>query len=211
MEDFTFSSGLDSAFATVGSDGAVKYAEMNKGITPIFFIESIPDDGATERAGTLRMRDEERVRLFTSGDPNSSPVHPVTDEIRKRFGAAYKEWQATKRNDYIEGMPLKAWPLASKSFSMELEALHIRSVEDLSIASDAMVARIVDGRIWRDKALAWLATNKDASKAAEYAAQASRLSADNAELRAQLSELADRVRSLEGSKDDAPHRGRRAA
>lgn len=201
-EDFIFSNSISDAFAVVSNEGPAKFADMNRGITPIFFIESIPDEKASEEAGTLRMRDEERVRLFTAGDPNSSPVHPVTAETKKRFAAAYAEWTATRKNDHIEGVPLKAWPLASRAFVLELEALHIRSVEDLSIISEQTMMRIVDGRVWRDKALAWLTANKDAGAAAKYAAEATRLREDNAALAEQVRELIGRVKALEKASQD---------
>ncbi len=210
MSDY-FSNSVDDAFAVVGNSGQARFAEQNKGVTPIFFFEDVQDDAATEKAGTLRMRQEERVRLFTVGDPNSSPVHPITPEIKQRFAAAYKEWQQTRKNDHIEGVPLSVWPLVTRAFVMELNALHIRSVEDLSIASDMTIARIVDGRVWRDKAKAWLEANKDAGAAAKYAAEASRLRDDNAELKRQLAELAGRVQALEGDGGGSHRGGKRAA
>lgn len=203
MADEGFSDSLDSAFAIVNGDNSVRYAEMNRGITPFFFTEELPDEAASEKAGTLRVRVWERVRLFTSGDPNSSPAHPVTEETKLRFAAAYAQWKATKKNDHIEGIPLKEWPIISRGFIMELNALNIRSVEDLANTSDQTIMRIVDGRAWREKAKAWLDTAKDARAAARYAAEAARLRDDNAELRATVAELAERVRALEPKKKEA--------
>lgn len=195
-DDVNFDSSLAGAFAVVGD--STKFADMNKGIQPIFFIETVTDEAATEKAGTLKTIDLERVRLFTGGDPNSSPVHPVGDAERQRFASAYAEWKATRKNDHIDGTPLAAWPLASRGFVMELAALHIRSVEDLSVVSDANISRISDGRIWREKAIAWLASSKDAAASARFAAEAERLRNDNADLKRQIVELAGRVQAIEG-------------
>jgi hypothetical protein len=200
MSDDFSSLDLGSAFATVGMD-RTSYADMNKGIQPLFFIEELPDDAATEKAGTLKMAAHERVRLFTAGDMNSCPVHPVTPAIIERFHEAYAKWKATRSNDHIDGTPLAAWPLAGRGFVMELGALHIRSVEDLAGVADVNIAKISDGRIWREKAKAWLASNKDSAAAARFAAEAERLRDDNADLQRQLAELAGRVQAIEGDDD----------
>ena len=202
-DDFTFDGSLGGAFAVI--DNSTKFAEMNKGIQPVFFVDQVEDGRATEEAGTLKMRDVEFVRLFMAGDMNSSPVHPVTKELRERFADAYDKWARTRANDHIEGMPLAAWPLAPRGFVMEMKALHIRSVEDLAAVADTNIGKISDGRIWREKAKAWLDTNKDAGAAAKYAARATSLEADNADLRRQLAELAARVETLSGG--DGPTGG----
>jgi hypothetical protein len=207
MDDVTFDNSLSGAFAVVGD--TTRYAEMNKGIQPLFFIESVEDGKATLEAGTLRMVDHEFVRLFTAGDVNSCPVHPVNAEIRERFAEAYAKWQATRSNDHITGTPLAAWPLAGRGFVMELKALHIRSVEDLASVADTNISRITDGRAWREKAKAWLEGNKDAAAAARYAAKAEQLETDNADLRKQLRDLADRLQVVETSREHSDDRPRR--
>lgn len=212
-DDFAFDGSIGGAFAII--DSQTKFADMNKGIQPIFFTEAVTDEAATERAGTLKTIELERVRLFMAGDMNSSPVHPVDSAIKERFAEAYAKWQKTRSNDHIDGTPLAEWPLASRGFVMELNARHIRSVEDLAIVPDTGIAAITDGRIWREKAKAWLTTNKDAGAAARYAAEAQRLRDDNADLKRQLAELAGRVQAVEAAAGDngAPNSrgGRRAA
>src|SRR5271154_2906453 len=110
MSDFSaFDDSLGGTLATVTPDGSVRMAEMNKGITPIFFVEELEDNAATERAGTLRMRAFERCRLHTAGDMNSAPVHPVTPALIERFPEAYARWKNSRTNDHIEGTSLAAW------------------------------------------------------------------------------------------------------
>jgi hypothetical protein len=199
----------NGVFATIGKNGAgAKYADMNKGITPLFFIEELPDEAATERAGTLKVREQENVRLIIAGDMLSAAVHPVTREIKERFADQYRRWKETRSNDHIDGTPLDAWPLASRGFIMELKAVNVRSVEDLAGVADSNIQRITDGRIWRAKAQAWLATNKDAGQAAKYAADFERANVEIADLKRQLAEVATRLSAMEGSSDSPqPHRG----
>ena len=211
-EDFSFDNSLGGAFAVI--DNSTKFADMNKGIQPIFFTDDIEEGKATAEAGTLKVRSVEFVRLFTAGDMNSSPVHPVTAELKERFADAYEKWQRTRKNDHIDGMPLAAWPLASRGFVMEMKALHIRSVEDLANVADTNISKISDGRIWREKAKAWLDTNKDAGAAARYAARAEAVEADNADLRRQIADLGARLDALTenaGGSGPAPGRARTRA
>jgi hypothetical protein len=207
---FSFDDSLNGTLATVGSDGSVRMAEMNLGITPLFFVEELEDSAATEKAGTLRMREFERVRIHTAGDMNNAPVHPVTRELIERFPEAYARWKTSRTNDHIEGTSLAAWPIASKGFVQEMKALNIRSVEDLSVVSDGNIAKILNGREWREKAKAWLATNKDATSAMKYAAENERLREDVEDLRAQVTALAARITAEEGS-EEAPRRQHRKA
>lgn len=193
MNDFAaFDDSLQGSMATVGNNGA-RMAEMNKGVCPIFFEEELPDDAATQAAGTLRMRKFERVRIVIAGDMNSAAVHPVTQQQIDRFPVEYERWKATRNNDHISGTPLSAWAMVSKGQVMELAALHIRSVEDLASVSDANIGKILDGRQWRERAKAWLETNKDAAVAMKYAAENERLRADLDDLRGAFAELKAQV------------------
>lgn len=204
MNDFAaFDDSRGGAMVTIGE--TIDYAAMNKGITPVFFIEELPDDAETAKAGTLRMRAHERVLLICAGDQWSRPVHPVTDEIKERFAEHYAKWRSTKTNDFIAGTPISAWPQAGRGFAMELAALNIRSVEDLAAVSDVNLQRIADGRLWRAKAEAWLATNKDAGAAAKYAAEAERSREETADLKRQLAELAARLDAQETARGNKRH------
>lgn len=213
MNDFSaFDDSMGGAMAVIGQHGGgTRYAEMNKGITPVFFTEELPDDAATEKAGTLKVREHERVRLITAGDMLSAPVHPVTREIIERFSDQYERWKRTRSNDHIDGTPLREWPQASKGFVMELAALNIRSVEDLAAVSDGNIQRLTDGRVWRAKAQAWLATSKDAGEAAKYAARSERQDEEIADLKRQLAELAARVTHDEADGRRGAGRPRNAA
>jgi hypothetical protein len=186
----------DSAFATVNSNGSVDWAPHNKGVTPIFFIESVIDPAASEEAGRAIYRDMERVRIQIAGDQFSVAVHPVDALIIERFEEAYAKWQR-KGHVQVNGTPLAKWPLATPSFIKELEFLNIFSVDDLASVADVHLDRIADGRQWRDRAAAWLKSAADGAVASRYAAENARLREDVAILRAELGKIAS---SLSGEK-----------
>jgi len=80
------------------------------------------------------------------------------------------------------------WPPATPVQIKELEAIHVYSVEDLASIADVHLNRIPDGRMWRDKAAAWL-------KVAGDSAAALKLQAVNDDLQAQINELKRGFRS----------------
>ena len=184
--------GVSTPFATVNGGFGVDYAEMNKGIQPIFFSEPEQDFGASEREGVPRFREVEKVRLIIAGDMFNQPVHPVDDAIRQRFPEHYARWKASRTERHVEGTPIRNWPLLSNVQIAEMEAANIFSVEMLAELADQNIAKIMDGRVWRDKAKAWLSQAKDG-------ATATRLAAENTRLTEKLEALEKRLSELEAS------------
>lgn len=189
----------EASFVTFGPFGSIDYAPHNKGVTPIFFIESVIDPAASEKAGRAIYRDMERVRIQIAGDQFSAAVHPVDEGIIRRFEEAYEKWKR-KGHMVVNGTPLAKWPLATPSFIKELEFLNIFSVDDLASVADVHLDRIADGRQWRDRALAWLKSAADGAAAAQYAAENVRLREDMAELRAIVAGLTGEPKAPKVSK-----------
>lgn len=176
-------------FASIGDNGMVDYTAQNKGVTPVFFTEPIPDDKATESAGAVRMREQEMVRIIVAGDMLNVACSPVTDDIKQRFAVQYDVWKTKRIEQHIEGTPLKNWPLIPPLRIAEFNAVNIFSVENLADISDTNISKLVDGRIWREKAQAWLQSAKDNGAAAKYAAENERLRGDMAEMQKQIDSL----------------------
>lgn len=184
----------DTSFATFGPFGQVDYVPHNKGVTPVFFLESVIDPAASEKAGRAIWVDLERVKIHVAGDQFSAPVHPVgvpiwgTDKAEDRFPEEYAKWKR-KGQAQVNGTPLSKWPLATPSFIKEMEFLNIFSVDDLASVADVHLDRIADGRQWRDRAAAWLKSAADGASSAQYAAENARLREDMARLEAKLDEM----------------------
>lgn len=191
-------------FATVNDSGGIDYAEMNKGVTPFFHIENVPDEKATEAAGALRMREQEIVHIRVSGDQFNIASHPVTEEIKNRFAPQYEAFKAKRKDMHIEGTPLENWPMLPALRVAEFKALNIFSVEQLSGVADTNISKLMDGRIWREKAVAWLASAKDHGAAAKYAAE-------NARLNEQIEAMQKQIADLVADKKRGPGRPRKEA
>lgn len=167
-----------STFAAINEFGQVDYAPHNKGITPVFFIEPILDQAATEREGRTVYRDMERVRIYIAGDSLSAATHPVDGGIIARFREQYTAWKSTRSGVHITGMPLSKWPIATPAMIRECESLNIYSVEDLSVVSDSNISNLSEGRAVREKAIAWLKSATDGAAVMKYAAENERLRDD---------------------------------
>jgi len=182
--------GVSTPFATVNGGFGVDFAEMNKGVQPIFFTEPVQDFGASEREGVPRFREEERVRLIIAGDMFNQPVHPVDEAIKNRFPEHYARWKASRTERHVEGTPIRSWPLLSNVQIAEFEAANVFSVEMLAELADQNINKIMDGRVWRDKAKAWLSQAKDGATVTRFAAENARLTEKLEQLERQVAEMA---------------------
>jgi hypothetical protein len=178
--------------ASVGDDGSnrIDYSSMNKGITPIFFMEPTLDERASSEQGRAVYKETEIVHLHIAGDSCSVHATPVDEAIKTRFPEQYQHWKRTNQGHHISGTPLKMWPPATPVQIKELEAIHVHSVEDLASIADVHLDRIPDGRMWRDKAEAWLKVARDSSTATRFAAENEALKA--------------RIEALEKGSRDSP-------
>lgn len=199
MDDF----GAVTPFADVTSSG-VDYSLQNKGVTPVFFIEPVLDEKATEAAGAVRYFEQEMIRIHVAGDMLNVHCSPVLPEHKERFAEHYEKWKA-KGSRHIEGTPLKNWPMIPAIRIAEFEAMGIFSVENLSDVSDSNILKLVDGRVWREKAIAWLANAKGSGATVKLAAENERMKTDMEELRKQIAELSSRLSSDEEPRTKRPY------
>jgi len=176
--------------ATVGEDGfnSVDWAAMNKGITPVFTIIPIEDEKSSIEQQRAVYRDTEVVLLYIAGDQFSVHSAPVDEAIKRRFPDQYANWKRTNEGRTITGTPLKFWPMATPAFIKEMESINVFSVDDLANIADVHVGNMPDGRVWRDRAAAWLANASDT-------AATSRFAAENDRLRERLEALEDKLRA----------------
>lgn len=175
---------------TVGLDGSSNLAEMNKGVTPLFFVEPVKNDAKSKEAGRPIFDEVEIVRLLVAGDPYNQVTHPADSEyIQNRFPEEYRRWKEKKQERHISGTPLRQWPLLSPANVAEFEALNIFNVEGLSNIPETSIGKIMGMREWRAKAQAWLAAAKDSAVITQMASE-------NDSMKDQIKDLAEKVTEL---------------
>lgn len=104
----------------------------------------------------------------------------------ERIEKAFAAWKAGVTLE-IEGMPLRNWPVITKSQLANCEGLHLYAIEDLATASDDTIDRLgMGGRALQERARDWLKAIK----------------LDAAPLTAELDQLRARVADLEAERDE---------
>ncbi|MGO4334957.1 hypothetical protein AB4037_08580 [Labrys sp. KB_33_2] len=197
---------------TIGHNGHEQWIEMNRGVTPIFYMEPVENPAASAKAGRPIFDEIETVRIFVAGDPFNQISSPVTDHYRERFAEAYGKWKADRENaDQITGTPLRQWPLMTPARLKEFEALAIFNVEGLAAVADAQLSKHHGLREWRDKASAWLKNAADNAFAIEMAEENQRLKDEMATLKSDFAELSALVKSQSDDERRGPGRPRKDA
>lgn len=146
-----------------------------KGITPVFFIESIPNEARTLAEKRPIGDDREVVQIFLAANKYNAPVflaHEVWRTVTKldqyniertepityamRFPTQYREFKMGGPQS-ISGTPLTELVSLGKSKVLELKALNIHTVESLSVLDGANLKMLgPNGRVMKNDATAYL-------------------------------------------------------
>lgn len=106
----------------------------------------------------------------------------------------YKEWKAGQEMTPM-GFPIRQWAVLTKAQAENLVLARILTVEDLACATEEMIQKIgLGGRALKEKAVAWLESNKG-NKGEELAA----LRAENADLKAMVGNQGAKIAELEAA------------
>lgn len=128
-----------------------------------FGLAPILDDRKTAAEGREIYRDVEFIKIAIPGDRASLLFQPATDQHKKRFPNAWKEFQARASGTQVkEGLPVTHWAPISKATALNLMAINVNTVEELAVVHDNLVDRIPgEGRRLRDLAKAFVEQAKD--------------------------------------------------
>lgn len=176
------------------------------------FRDAVQNNYLTERAGRPIFDEALYVEVISPGSRGSTPVfevkrfyaeemgrEPKIDEMHyTRYKRFIDDFESKENNPDLKGTPITEWPEISRSLAATLRGAEIFTVDTLANLSDTRLATIgPDGRQWRDKAKAFLAAAADG-------AVATRLAAENAQLRTDIetrdetiATLAARITALE--------------
>lgn len=158
--------------------------------------------------------EEERIKWVRKGANGAETSEAVkrlqrgNDAIWQALKPAYDAWKAGKAAP-VNGTPLEAWPGATKELVKALASFHVRSVEDLAGLDDGSLTRVqIPGiRAIQRNARAFIDAQKTT---AQVAGKISELQGENENLRREVDELKELVKSM-AAKDgidvtDAPKR-----
>jgi hypothetical protein len=184
---------LQEANFVVDQDNRQAMRSMNRGVTPEFYVDFVPNPKKSEEAGRPMFDQVELVRIRVAGDVHNEHVAPVDAGVIARFPREYRAYKDGRKERLISGTPLRAWPPITPLKIKELEALNIFSVEDLAQIPDTSLGHHMhDLRDWRTKAQAWLDQAADGATVMKIASENERLKVELADTRKQMADLAKR-------------------
>jgi hypothetical protein len=156
-----------------------------------FYLKPTQDKHKTKEAGYPVFRDKEYCIKIVPGDEKSVEDQPAKDSDRKRFPNAYQAFKNRESKPTIEGMPIEQWPQLTRAEAMTMKAAAIFSVEALAAVNDGNIGKLGhQGRDWRAKAQAFLATARDSAAAQQLASENQKLKDQMAAMQAQIDALA---------------------
>jgi hypothetical protein len=129
----------------------------------------------------------QKERLARETPPQFNP------QWAQQFRASYQIWKQGVEVP-THGTPIRSWPVASPSEVKRCIDANVLVVEDLAIANENALAQIGMGaRAMKDKARAWLAERDGPGANVQ---RVSALEVENTDLKRQIEDLRETVRSL---------------
>jgi hypothetical protein len=174
--------------------------DPNKGIYAEFFLEPVKLGFRSEQEGRPIYEDREHVRIIIAGDNKTEVVREARDEDKERFSRAYQAFKQGAERVAQDGTPLKEWPEMTPAIIKELAHYNIYTVDALASLTDSQLQNIgPGGRVWRDKAQAFLTFAKDVSLPTRLVAESDRLKGEIERRDTTISEMAREIERLKGA------------
>lgn len=182
----------------INGDGSVQLGTEND-VLALFYKDKEVDPIASREKGIMVYRDVDMVRIQQPGERDVT-VQKVTDKHKQRWPQRWALYQQNRSQD-LNGTPLEILFPASPATVATLQALGIRSVQQLAEISDGAAANIQFGHELREKAKHLLGT---VEKGKDYHALEKKLEDQIAVNRA----LEERLKALEASSEEKRGPGR---
>lgn len=128
-----------------------------------FFSEPVELPGKSEQEGRPVYIERDFVGITNPGS-RDEVVRRAEDKAKEdEFIAwAYKKWKATQEQ-VVDGTPIETVPFLNKAQVLELKALAIHTLENLALAPDTAMQRMMGLRDLKKKAEAYMEAAKDSA------------------------------------------------
>lgn len=160
-----------------------------------FFIEPVQNQAKTLEAGRPIYDQVEMVAINVPGSKDEV-VKKVNDDVKAKFGPQYARWKQTQEQP-VDGTPLSMVPWLNAAQVREMQAINIKTLEQLASLSDTAVQKIgMGGQELRRKAQEYMksaAGNADTQKLTERLAF---LEAENKRLKDAVTQVNARYEAL---------------
>lgn len=167
----------------------------------------------SEREGRALFDEVIYVEVISPGSRDSTPIFEVKRTFAPEMGlsqpklglkyAEYKQFiEDFEKNAEIDasltGTPLAQWAEMTRTMAASLKAQQVYTVEALANLPDSRLSIVgPDGRTWREKAAAFIASAKDSAYVTTLAADLERTRQELAERDERIAALAAQVEALQ--------------
>lgn len=168
-----------------------------------FYKEAVQDIVESEKQGMAIYGEVDFVEIRHPGDRSYSWVGAVEEEHKQRWPAQYKAF-VESAGEKIVGTPINQYPPLTKADMLNLQSLHITTVEDLATVPDATIDKLGHGgRKLRDEAMSWLQAAEKGKAGIQAAAENARLKEQLAAMQAQIDALSNGKTSRRRAEEEA--------
>ena len=169
FEDFDVSS-IPPEFNPLATLDGNEHARLYAGDDKLFVqfrTDPVLNPHKSTKEGRPIFDDVDMIIIRTPGSQLTSVVAPVK-RYMDRFGDKYRKWKAGQA-EIMSGTPLENFPFffGKPSMVAELNAMHVRTVEQLAELSDSTKQRIMGGHELSQRAKDWLSKISSAAVDAE--------------------------------------------
>lgn len=158
------------------------------------------DEEASQAEGRPIYREVDYVRIVTPGDKDNIPERPVRDapeySDKRRFAKQWLAYQASQKQDEVNGTPLAAWPAISRAQVEELKFFGCHTVEQLAGLSDTHAQKFMGIQALKKRAADFLALAKDQAPMTALRAEVEKRDEEVASLKAALDDQAKQLAEL---------------
>lgn len=152
----------------IGFHEAVHTAQMQSGVsqtteglTALFYSRPMKNEAESEAQGRPIFEPHDYVLIRIPSDAKSVIDREVKEEDKQRWPEAWRAYDGGEQGKVI-GMPLREWNFLTTTRRMELEAMGLRTVEELAHMADGQKGRLgPDGRKLCDRARQFLEAGDD--------------------------------------------------
>ena len=176
------------------------------GVTPLFHLQPVRDNRASQAAGTNIFKDVPFVTILLPGDKNSIIDRKVSDEDKARWPEAWARFQETHKPT-TGGTPLEIWPLMTRAQVETLKGHKITTVQALAACADpGILVQLLGngGQLWPAKAKAYLDEAGNGAFSYQAIEEVETLRKENIDLKERIGALQNQIRAYEARLSNAP-------
>lgn len=184
--------------AFMAGEQNARYAEDAK-LFVTFFKHPQEDKPQSLEQGRPIYKEVDYVRIMVPGDKDSVVVRPARDLDKQRFAKQFAAYEAGEK-EYLDGMPLKAWPMVTRGQVEELKYFGVHTVEQLAELADIHVQKFMGMGTLKEQAKAYIQQAKETAPLVQLNAAVEAKDNEIAALQEAVDDLKNIVMELQADK-----------